>query len=507
MLKFDTTKSEADETNMKPDMQFGFYIVMGGLRVVHDERLTLTPCGVINLADICGYHNFKSRPDQVTDKSKADNLAKLLVFLQVIWIGLSCINRWINDFKLSVLEVHTLAHALCALVMWGFWFHKPLEVRSPSETTHDSVGKVPGEQKYANLQQYSERVPVNNETSCQPAEKVAFQATLKYIARYISRALLFSDLTAEPISIRPARSQVVDEEAELHIMNPVNDRGKPDSETGSTLGSSLGITGDSECDRHTASNTRSSDGAVLRQQSEAPTTNGSHRSASVEGKQQPAWIDEALRDLCHRSEDFFQGPLFIERATNFDTVLLKRVWSSNQRLPRAIKWAENIPLLEEMEAPWVGFLVITLLGCVSSAYAAIHLALWTYRFPTTAEDHLWKICGITLASALPIGSSIVLVMFFSSLFAAISEKRRKPDSGRSTLENSARKSKWSRPRIWMYRALVVTLVAVVFTIVLCWTLLYVFARVFLVVESFISLRRSPQGVFDKVGWAQYFPHL
>ena len=38
-------------------------------------------------------------------------------------------------------------------------------------------------------------------------------------------------------------------------------------------------------------------------------------------------------------------------------------------------------------------------------------------------------------------------------------------------------------------------------------LLYVSARVFITVESFISIRKLPLGVYVTVNWANYFPHL
>ena len=37
--------------------------------------------------------------------------------------------------------------------------------------------------------------------------------------------------------------------------------------------------------------------------------------------------------------------------------------------------------------------------------------------------------------------------------------------------------------------------------------LYTLARIYLVVESFISLRRMPQAVFEQAGWTQYIPHF
>ena len=32
---------------------------------------------------------------------------------------------------LPLLELHTIMHVLCAVAMYGFWWHKPLDVRHP----------------------------------------------------------------------------------------------------------------------------------------------------------------------------------------------------------------------------------------------------------------------------------------------------------------------------------------------------------------------------------------
>jgi len=38
-------------------------------------------------------------------------------------------------------------------------------------------------------------------------------------------------------------------------------------------------------------------------------------------------------------------------------------------------------------------------------------------------------------------------------------------------------------------------------------LLYSGARLFIIVESFISIRKLPLGVFVTIDWAKYIPHL
>ncbi|KAL8772297.1 MAG: hypothetical protein Q9209_002509 [Squamulea sp. 1 TL-2023] len=127
------------EDNASPTEAFsqtyGFYILMGGLTVnvshLHDsvDRVLLTPSGLIHLAEK-GYFFHISNAD-IEDKSKASVLAKGLVLLQITWTVLQCLSRKVTGLPLSVLEVHVLVHAGCALIMYVLWFNKPKDVDEP----------------------------------------------------------------------------------------------------------------------------------------------------------------------------------------------------------------------------------------------------------------------------------------------------------------------------------------------------------------------------------------
>ncbi|KIV77224.1 hypothetical protein PV11_09039 [Exophiala sideris] len=122
----------------KLSLTYGFYVVMGGLVVdvsdVYDNVscATLTAEGVLHYASKKGWERFSITDQTIRDKSKADNLAKVLVILQVSWTFLQCITRQIAGYPLTVLEVHILVHAACAMLMYALWFHKPLDVGDPS---------------------------------------------------------------------------------------------------------------------------------------------------------------------------------------------------------------------------------------------------------------------------------------------------------------------------------------------------------------------------------------
>lgn len=88
-------------------LRYGFYDVMGEL--------------VVDTSD-----------STIEDKSKADHYTKDIVILQVSWMFLQCITRYIQELPVSTLEMHTLVHAVCAIFMYLFWWCKPLNIRDPT---------------------------------------------------------------------------------------------------------------------------------------------------------------------------------------------------------------------------------------------------------------------------------------------------------------------------------------------------------------------------------------
>jgi hypothetical protein len=99
---------------------------MGGLVVdVSDMHhrykfLTLSPEAVIRLAE--QGHFFAMSERAIKDKSKADVLAKGLVCFQVTWLLVQCIARKASGYPISLLELHTFVHVICALMMYALWF-------------------------------------------------------------------------------------------------------------------------------------------------------------------------------------------------------------------------------------------------------------------------------------------------------------------------------------------------------------------------------------------------
>ncbi|KAL8980024.1 MAG: hypothetical protein Q9205_004780 [Flavoplaca limonia] len=70
--------------------------------------------------------------EEIWDKSKANALAKTTVCIQATWFCAQCIARIAQQMPTSLLELHTVAHAVCALLVYILWWSKPLDVQEPT---------------------------------------------------------------------------------------------------------------------------------------------------------------------------------------------------------------------------------------------------------------------------------------------------------------------------------------------------------------------------------------
>ena len=125
-----------------------FYIVMGGYAfdVSKDPEPRIWPRGVDRLTpnvmtvmncllsqekDLRTLLPFLSEAE-IWDKSKANGLAKAIVCIQAAWFCTQCVARLGQGMPISLLELNTFAHAICALLVYVLWWSKPLDVQVPS---------------------------------------------------------------------------------------------------------------------------------------------------------------------------------------------------------------------------------------------------------------------------------------------------------------------------------------------------------------------------------------
>ncbi|EKM56455.1 uncharacterized protein PHACADRAFT_118172 [Phanerochaete carnosa HHB-10118-sp] len=94
-----------------------FVLTLSGLRFVMDNAPDLLP----DLSE-----------EEIWSKGRSDALAKVLLMLQLLYFCISCAARLAQSLPLSLLEVTTLAHALCTVVTCVVWWKKPFNVQEPT---------------------------------------------------------------------------------------------------------------------------------------------------------------------------------------------------------------------------------------------------------------------------------------------------------------------------------------------------------------------------------------
>jgi len=66
------------------------------------------------------------------DKSKVNSLAKGLVCIQGCWMLVQGVARKFHGLPVTLLELNTIIHVVCALLMYLLWLKKPQEVETPT---------------------------------------------------------------------------------------------------------------------------------------------------------------------------------------------------------------------------------------------------------------------------------------------------------------------------------------------------------------------------------------
>jgi hypothetical protein len=177
------------------------------------------------------------------------------------------------------------------------------------------------------------------------------------------------------------------------------------------------------------------------------------------------------------------------------------------------------------------------------AYGGLHLLAWSPPVRTATETLLWRISGVTtiVYGAMPLFIILFIIAgYYACRGVAWTYKRVAPGWLRNgVVALFMRVFKWVRevlsrlvdwidvlleirvvlwvftcvlivPAFVVVAVVVIALVAVVgvgVAVVVGASLFYVFSRIYLVVECFISVGRLPESAFETPYWAQYMPHL
>lgn len=355
------------------------------------HRRTLTPRGVFRLACL-GKLPLWIKPQTVKDKNKASILAKFLVCFQAIWIIVQVLGRYIEGLPVTLLELYTVLHTMCAVAMYVIWMEKPFDIRQPS-VIHLSA----------------------------------------------------SDL-------------------DLLL--------KPEAANANQLGVDV------------------------------------------------FWNHGYPHCLTQRA--------------GLGKLLFRQLWNWEEYKEAETLLQRLYPLLSAYVALWNGmnhFLVETLaLSFVGFAYGGLHLLAWNYQFPSSSEHTIWKVASVWTAGTVCGFCFTIPGGYIGMLIWAKIEEKRKGDEERRGSEADVKRPGLRRtsrlPLLPGHFSMSRTVRAVTDFLLknvtdqfFAW-FLYFFvigfllaiipaflARLFLLVESFIAMRRLQVGSYDVVQWGNFMPHF
>ena len=142
---------------------------------------------------------------------------------------------------------------------------------------------------------------------------------------------------------------------------------------------------------------------------------------------------------------------------------------------------------------------------MSMFYSGIHLVAWDWYFPSHIEQVLWRLCSLycTLMYVAAIASHLMFGVTWIRAWGLGYLERIGDEGEKDFWQRLACRIVASRGLISFGR-LQLRLHAVMFIVLsFSWTP----ARIFLAVESLVSLRKLPAATYTVVGWTNFIPHI
>lgn len=460
-----------------------YFAVMGGIVIETGDYITNSPSLSITAEGVRLLSFLDQLPhvqdSQVRDKSKADGLAKFLVVMQAGWMVIQCIARVHQDLPVTLLEINTIGHVICAFALYMLWWSKPLDIKDPYKIEREHG-------RDASIALMWMCSPISGDKDDEISE---------------IRCLAY-----KPLSERgPQSPTTAAKEPELKVKEAI----VPKSHR---TRFSVGSIGARDPRKFIGPLQKIQVGAEHHQSSFTPFDHdvsyvyecekvAEEHEEFFELQQQGDYCLQHTRAYCRRGfgDCKNHGPLPAEAKLrwNLANSVVEQLWNQCEKRPaygnvffthstlgifvgEPIYIADHVP-----NFPGFSFLgsvnvqrdrLKTVVAFAGAAYGGLHLAAWNDYFPTSVERIMWISCSC--ATGL---TGLVMALFFLATNQIVRLE---------AAENHVRNSKKFR-FFWK------------------WVLIPLFmtARIFIVVEAFVCLRRQPETIYKTPEWSNYFPHL
>lgn len=520
------TKEESTYTRMFPwTVTHSFYAIMGGFAFDNlsnkaefplpqgRTRLTLSSDALMFLAEFEPHLVPDISEDTIRDKSKSDGIAKAIAFWQALWFTAQFSVRVAQGLNVSMLELHTVLHVVCAVIAYFvFWWKKPLDIMEPTliaVKSRDTAIICAAMTAVSEVGRLSFRLP--RDVTKQTQSIVTRNTGSHFSSLALTIVVLFAAPTFPYNEIHlPSQANAALESALLGDADKASpeqmvfDMAKlaPPSLAPSELPHNVLV-------RYPQNWGIPSQGLVIR--------------AHIRSLAQPesySWSYEAplpLMDFLFpgheeasvtiNSEDLRR---YYFAAHGFSKYPALMVWKTGGFVfPRAKSIAAGlvevpISLSEGITVSAVGF-------CVASvAYGGVHLLLgWNGPMNTQAEILLWRIAGFAIAAPWgPFIVGVALLLAIGSMLAAIALPLFLYFGLVSVLEMDYLReplTRWAKVTVKHYFPFIFR--PVYFLLTTGIILLILFSRLYILVECFYSVLFVPPSVYQVPVWASYVFHF
>ncbi|RYP05125.1 hypothetical protein DL765_009937 [Monosporascus sp. GIB2] len=360
------------------DLKYCYFVIMGGLRVCIEDikpasapdYFSLSADAVISLAR--RGHWIRVPSSRIDDKSKADVIQKSLVLIQVVWMAMQCIVRKASGLPISLLELHTMVHVACAIIIYALWWKKPVDIYDPE------IVDLHGIKGFLAL-------VTELEWGC--LESTHYDAVV-----YPSQSSIRGSTNEDFTNLQTGSCNGDESSLSVQWVTPKAEEYIHHLAEGQAVPCGIG-------------------NATPKQPAEG------RQPIEFKAKDHARWqaMMPFLDTLCalekpYRWVDWAKGDAKneVSKAVNFTGNLWSSVWGNRElrvlSLILGMKEFGDVPIaLKAKSRPHVFGVVLPVI------YGGLHLTAWTSEFPTAVESLLWKIsCFIIVESfislrALPVG--------------------------------------------------------------------------------------------------------
>lgn len=451
-------------------MDQAFFAVSGGVALDtspfwHRPHVSLTPYGIILLAEI-GLLPCFSKQD-VQDRSRADAIAKSISCLQGTWFFIQGIARVSAGLPLTLLELHTMTHIICALAMYVIWFSKPYGATSPM---------ICSEPAMVNLAALLTR-RFNPDRSHQ-----MWRCPLK--SKIPVRSVRWFHEGANDEEVSNENHEVVSDENDEGVSNE-NDEGVSNENH-----EEVSIQNDEEVsdeDEEVVSNENHEE--VSTGNDEGVSNEDDEGVSSENGEEVFVHLDAANKAIDFLRKRNIHLPFAPMSYLGEDLgIELQQEFLVNNVSNHIVRGRFNNGV-SKMDTHFATILV----SVFSMLYCGSHLSAWNFHFPTVVEMWMWRgACFIMLCGPLHF---LHLKILFGNWALENHEENDKSWGERSAMDKTRIILKYG---FLALHGLLACLILEKF---------FVFFRLYLLVESLASLRSPANGTYTTVQWTEYLPHF